>query len=163
MARISLSGDIPRSAALHGAAARARRVHRAEPGCTVVTALARATSRAQPPARLTFHSAWTRACTGNTQEDVMSYDTNEVRVLGIAVSLRSGAYNRMLLRAAVELAPDDMRIDVFDLASVPLYNADLDNDGQRPEGAQALKNSIAAADAVLSASPEYNHSVPGVL
>lgn len=86
-----------------------------------------------------------------------------MNVLGIAGSLRQGSYNRMLLHTAVELAPDGMRIETFDLADVPLYNADLDTDDRRPEAVRALKQSIADADGVLIASPEYNHSVPGVL
>lgn len=86
-----------------------------------------------------------------------------MNVIGIAGSLRQGSFNRMLLHTAVELAPDGMRIDTFDLADVPLYNADLDADDRRPEAVRLLKQAIAAADGVLIASPEYNHSVPGVL
>lgn len=86
-----------------------------------------------------------------------------MRVVGIAGSLRRGSYNRMLLRAAVDLAPAQMHIEPFDLADVPLYNADLDTDSDRPAPVRALKHAVAEADGVLIASPEYNHSVPGVL
>lgn len=86
-----------------------------------------------------------------------------MNVLGIAGSLREGSFNRKLLRAAVMLAPDDMRIEVFDLAPIPLYNADLDTDERRPDAVHRLKTAIAEADALLIATPEYNHSVPGVL
>ena len=86
-----------------------------------------------------------------------------MNVLGIVGSLRAGSYNRMLMRSAVDLAPEAMVIEVFDLTDLPLYNADLDSDEQRPGRAQTLKDSIARADGVLIASPEYNHSVPGVL
>ena len=86
-----------------------------------------------------------------------------MRVLGIAGSLRSGSYNRGLLEAARQLAPPSMTIDRFDLDAIPLYNADLDADGKRPAEVERLKKAIAAADAVLMVTPEYNHSVPGVL
>ncbi len=91
-------------------------------------------------------------------------DTNlSLRVLGFAGSLRHGSYNRALLRAAAELAPDGMQIDTFDLAGIPLYNGDLDREGQRPEAVERFKEAIAEADALLIATPEYNYAVPGVL
>lgn len=89
--------------------------------------------------------------------------TAEVNVLGIAGSLRQGSLNRALLNAAATLAPEGLRIRVFDLAPVPLYNADLDTDEHRPDAVRRLKRDVAAADALLIATPEYNHSVPGVL
>ncbi len=90
----------------------------------------------------------------------MSNDT--IHVLGIAGSLRSGSYNRMLLRAAQEHAPDDMTIDVFELKGVPFFDADVEAHGDPPSVA-ALKRAIRDADAVLISTPEYQHSVPGVL
>jgi chromate reductase len=87
---------------------------------------------------------------------------DSVRVLGVAGSLRLGSLNRALLRAAVKLAPNGMTIDTFDLASVPLYNGDIEAAGD-PEGVAAFKAAIRAADAVLFVTPEYNHGVPGVM
>ena len=84
------------------------------------------------------------------------------RVLGFAGSLRLGSYNRSLLRAARELAPEGMTIDIFDLASIPLYNADVEAQGD-PEPVAAFKTAIRHANALLIACPEYNHGVPGVL
>lgn len=86
-----------------------------------------------------------------------------LRVLGIAGSLRSGSYNRALLRAAAERAPEGMEVEEFPLGGIPLYDGDLENDERRPEPVRQLKEAIAAADAVLIATPEYNHGVPGVL
>ncbi len=85
-----------------------------------------------------------------------------VRVLGFAGSLREGSYNRGLLRAAQELAPDGMTIQPFDLAPLPLYNADVEERGA-PEPVVAFRAAIRDADALLIATPEYNHGVPGVL
>lgn len=84
-------------------------------------------------------------------------------VLGIAGSLRQGSYNRALLRAAIELAPPQLRITVFEgLREIPLYDGDVDAAGT-PAPAQHLKDAIAAADGLLVVTPEYNYSIPGVL
>jgi chromate reductase len=85
-----------------------------------------------------------------------------IRVLGFAGSLRQASYNRALLRAALELAPADMAITLFDLAEIPLYNGDVEAEGD-PEGVARFKQAIRAADGVLMATPEYNHGVPGVM
>lgn len=85
-----------------------------------------------------------------------------VRIVGLAGSLRSGSLNRALLRAAAEIAPAGLVIAPFDLIEVPLYNGDIEADGDPPAVA-ALKQAIAAADGVLFATPEYNHGVPAVM
>jgi chromate reductase len=84
-------------------------------------------------------------------------------VIGIAGSLRAASWNRKLLSATVELAPGGLTIVPFDIAGIPLYDADLDTDERRPESVQRLKSGITESDGVLFVSPEYNHSVPGVL
>lgn len=85
-----------------------------------------------------------------------------LRVLGIAGSLRRASYNRALLRAAAELAPPGMEIVTHDLIDIPLFNEDVEAEGI-PAPVQALRDAVAAADALLFATPEYNHGVPGVL
>ena len=82
--------------------------------------------------------------------------------LGIAGSLRRASYNRGLIRAAVEVAPEGTRVIAYELADIPMYNADVEADGD-PEPIRAFKQAIAAADGLLIATPEYNHCVPGVL
>jgi chromate reductase len=86
-----------------------------------------------------------------------------MRVMGIAGSLRRGSYNRSLIDAARELAPASITIVHFPLDEIPLYNADYDADHLRPPEVTRLKQAIVEADALLIASPEHNHSVPGVL
>ena len=86
----------------------------------------------------------------------------DLRVLGLAGSLRQDSYNRALLRAAQGLAPAGMVIEAFDLLPVPLYNGDVEAAGD-PQGVAAMKAAIAAADAVLFVTPEYNHGVPAVM
>jgi chromate reductase, NAD(P)H dehydrogenase (quinone) len=85
-----------------------------------------------------------------------------IRVLGFAGSLRKGSVNRALIRAAQGLAPPNLSIEIFDIAAVPLYNGDVEAAGE-PEAVTTFKQAIRAADALLIATPEYNHGVPGVM
>ena len=85
-----------------------------------------------------------------------------LNVLGIAGSLRERSFNRALIRAAVELAPDGMTIETFDLSPLPLFNADVEEQGD-PLSVAEFKQAIRDADALLFATPEYNHGLPGVL
>ena len=87
---------------------------------------------------------------------------DKMRVVAIAGSLRQASYNRGLLRAAVAVAPAWMVLDVFDLAPIPMYNQDVEDAGE-PLSVVALKRAIREADALLVATPEYNHGVPGIL
>jgi chromate reductase len=87
---------------------------------------------------------------------------DELRILGFAGSLRRASYNRGLIRAAADLAPTETVVDVFDLADLPLYNQDVEDAGE-PASVVALKSAMARADALLVATPEYNHGVPGIL
>ena len=85
-----------------------------------------------------------------------------IHVLGFAGSLRQKSYNKALLRAAATMLPDGMQLTCFDLASVPLYNADEEATAV-PEAVLQFHEQLRAADALLIASPEYNYSVTGVL
>jgi chromate reductase, NAD(P)H dehydrogenase (quinone) len=82
-------------------------------------------------------------------------------MLGFAGSLRKGSYNRSLLRAALELLPANVELEIFDLEGIPPYNQDLDL--QPPEKVRDFKAKIKAAGALLIVTPEYNYSIPGVL
>jgi chromate reductase len=83
-------------------------------------------------------------------------------ILGIAGSLRSASYNRGLIRAAVDVAPARLRVVAYDLAEIPMFNADVEAAGD-PPAVVDFKRAISDADALLIATPEYNHCVPGVL
>jgi chromate reductase len=83
-------------------------------------------------------------------------------VLGIAGSLRRASYNRGLIRAASEAAPAGTRVVPYELSEIPLFDADVEAQGDPPAVA-SFKGAIAAADALVIATPEYNHCVPGVL
>jgi chromate reductase, NAD(P)H dehydrogenase (quinone) len=83
-------------------------------------------------------------------------------IVGIAGSLREASYNKGLLRAAAELAPPDVFVETLDLAALPLYNQDLERTGL-PAVAANLRERVDRADALLLATPEYNHTIPGVM
>jgi chromate reductase len=83
------------------------------------------------------------------------------KILGFAGSLRKGSYNKALLRAALELVPEGVELETFDLEGIPLFNQDLEN--EPVEKVSEFKARIKAADAILIATPEYNYSIPGVL
>ncbi|MCA9709558.1 MAG: NAD(P)H-dependent oxidoreductase [Myxococcales bacterium] len=85
-----------------------------------------------------------------------------MKILGIPGSLRRASLNRALLVTAQELAPEGMELQIADLRPIPLYDADLD-DPAPLAAVEAFKQQIAAADAVLLATPEYNYGIPGVL
>lgn len=84
-----------------------------------------------------------------------------MKILSFAGSLRKGSFNKALLRATKELAPDEMEIELFNLAGIPLFNADLEAEGD-PQRVIDFKEAIRAADGLLIASPEYNHGMTGV-
>jgi chromate reductase len=89
-------------------------------------------------------------------------DSGAMKILGISGSLRHGSFNTAALRAAQELAPAGMSIEIFDIATIPLYNEDVKAQGFPPV-VQELRARIKAADGLLLATPEYNYSTSGVL
>jgi chromate reductase len=84
-----------------------------------------------------------------------------IHILGIAGSLRRQSYNRSALRAAQQLAPEGVTLDIFDLDGIPAFNQDEEKN--TPAKVVELKQRIRAADALLIVTPEYNCSIPGVL
>lgn len=92
-------------------------------------------------------------------------EKEKVKVLGVGGSLRKESYNRALLRAAKEVAPEEMEIQIFDnetLLMIPPFNEDVRQQGD-PETVEIFKREIDRADALLFSIPEYNYSVSGVL
>lgn len=86
-----------------------------------------------------------------------------MRIVGIAGSLRERSFNRALVRAAAEVAPEGLTIEPASIRGVPLYDGDVEAKAGAPPAVSELKERIASADGLLIASPEYNHSIPGVL
>lgn len=80
------------------------------------------------------------------------------KILGIAGSLRRESYNRAVLNTLAE----GREIEIFDISSIPLYNADQDGE-HPPDPVRKFKDAIAASAGILVVSPEYNYGIPGVL
>ena len=86
-----------------------------------------------------------------------------MKVVGISGSLRRASWNRRLVESAAKLLPDDVELTIWEgLKGVPPYDEDDDVQPALPAVAD-LRRTIAEADAILIATPEYNSSVPGAL
>ena len=88
-----------------------------------------------------------------------------IQFVGMSGSLRKGSYNTMLLKAALQLLPTDVSMEIISIEDIPLYNADLDLPAaeQRPRSVEHFRKMLADADGILISSPEYNYSIPGGL
>jgi len=91
--------------------------------------------------------------------------SDHIQLVGFSGSVRKGSYNTMLLKAATQLLPTDVSMDIISIADIPLYNADLDLPvaKQRPEVVEHFRKMLTDADGILISSPEYNYSIPGGL
>ncbi|XP_042477092.1 NAD(P)H:quinone oxidoreductase-like [Macadamia integrifolia] len=89
-----------------------------------------------------------------------------LKVVALCGSLRKGSYHLGLVRAAQQICKDfltGMEIELVDISELPLLNTDLEVDGVCPPVVEAFRQKIAAADAILFASPEYNYSITPAL
>ena len=86
-----------------------------------------------------------------------------ISIVGISGSLRRRSFNTGLLLAAQELVPENVALRIESIAEFPLYNGDVEAGSGIPAPVAKLKDAIAEADALLISTPEYNHSIPGVL
>ena len=85
-----------------------------------------------------------------------------MRILGLSGSLRAGSHNTQLLRLAAEELPEGVELELYeDLASIPPFDQDLVE--LAPDEVERLKDAVAASDAILVATPEFNGSIPGQL
>ena len=90
---------------------------------------------------------------------------NKILLGGISGSLRKGSYNTMLLKLAASLLPENVEIKFISIADIPLYNGDNDLPiaNERPASVEKFRAEIAGCNGLLIVTPEYNHSIPGVL
>ena len=85
-----------------------------------------------------------------------------IHILAFAGSLRRNSHNKALLHVAQELLPDGLTLEIYDLAELPFFNADVEAAGP-PDAVLHFRNRMKAADALLIATPEYNYSTTAVL
>ncbi|AHC51539.1 NADPH-dependent FMN reductase [Sulfolobus acidocaldarius SUSAZ] len=87
---------------------------------------------------------------------------SNIKILGIPGSIRKNSYNKLLLKATLNLLPQGVEMEIFeDISQIPLFNQDEENNP--PQVVKDLKRKIRESDAILFATPEYNRSIPGVL
>lgn len=85
-----------------------------------------------------------------------------MKILGLSGSLRKGSFNTAALRAAAEVLPEGVTLEIAEIGDLPLYDDDIRQAGY-PASVQRLRDQLAGADAILFATPEYNYSISGVL
>nr|WP_240547548.1 NADPH-dependent FMN reductase [Paracoccus sp. J56] len=83
--------------------------------------------------------------------------------MGLSGSLRRASFNSGLLRAAADVAPEGVTIQIGSIREVPLYDGDLEAASGLPTAVRELQSQLGAADALLLVTPEYNNGIPGVL
>lgn len=83
----------------------------------------------------------------------------KIKIIGIIGSLRKNSFNKTLMETAKKLAPENVEIEILDIANIPLFNQDQ----IRPNSVIEIRKKIEKADGILFATPEYNYSVSGVL
>jgi len=97
----------------------------------------------------------------------MPANDSPLNVLALCGSLRKASVNAALLRVAARLARPGADVEIADwLGRLPLYNPDLEDvidERELPRAVGALRMAVAAADAILVASPEYAHGVSGTI
>jgi len=85
---------------------------------------------------------------------------NDVKILTLIGSLRAGSTNRKLAELASEVAPEGVTVEVYEgLREIPFYDEDIDGE-DAPAAAVALRDALAASDALLFVTPLYNGGVP---
>jgi NAD(P)H-dependent FMN reductase len=98
-----------------------------------------------------------------TMSDIVVELRTNMRVLALCGSLQSKSSNLELLQIVESLAPPGVEIVVYDgLRDLPHFDPDLEATGE-PETVRRWRKAIAGSDALFIASPEYGHSLPGVL
>lgn len=86
---------------------------------------------------------------------------SQYKIAVVVGSLRKESFNARLAEGLTRLAPSSFTFNKLRIDDLPLYNQD--DDDNQAEAVKRLKGEIAAADAVLFVTPEYNRSIPGVL
>ncbi len=85
-----------------------------------------------------------------------------IKIKGVAGSLRKSSYNRAILKEIKKNTGDDVEFEILNIDKIPLFNQDIEDSGT-PEEIIKLKEKIEKSDGVIFITPEYNHSIPGVL
>ena len=85
----------------------------------------------------------------------------KVNIVAIVGSLRRDSYNRQLALKAKQIVGDEASFELLEYDDIPLMNQDIEYPA--PDVVRRIRETIKSADGVWFFTPEYNHSVPGVL
>jgi chromate reductase len=85
------------------------------------------------------------------------------KIAVIVGSLRKDSLNRKLAKALTQMAPKSIDLQITEIEALPMYNADLDDEGRAPAAWTTFRQQIKSTDGILFITPEYNRSMPGVL
>lgn len=85
------------------------------------------------------------------------------KIAMIVGSLRKESWNRKLALALMKLAPSSLDMKIVEIANLPLYNQDPDDEGKPLKEWTAFREKMLTFDAVLFVTPEYNRSIPAPL
>lgn len=84
-----------------------------------------------------------------------------MKIVALVGSVRKASYNRMLAEFVQKRYAEDLDVTIPALGELPFYDQDIEE--QAPANVQAFKDAVLAADGVIFVTPEYNHSISGVL
>jgi chromate reductase len=96
----------------------------------------------------------------NRQGEAMS---NPLDIAVLVGSVRKESFSRKAALALAQQAPASLKLEIVDIGGLPMYNQDLDDEGQPPAAWTAFRDRIRKADGLLFVTPEYNRSVPALL
>ncbi|BDR57893.1 flavin reductase [Xylocopilactobacillus apicola] len=87
-----------------------------------------------------------------------------MKTIGLVIgSLRKGSYTRAIATQAAQMLPKDFKVKELNIANLPLYNQDLDDENRAPAEWEAFRSELNVVDAVIFATPEYNRGLPAAL
>ncbi len=89
--------------------------------------------------------------------------TTPYRIAVLVGSLRKASFNRKVAVAMHSLAPASLALAFVEIGDLPLYDEDLDKDGEPPAAWTRFRDAVRPVDGVLFFTPEYNRSIPGAL
>lgn len=84
-----------------------------------------------------------------------------MNIIAIVGSISKDSNNKKLVEFMKERYKEKLNIEILPIEGLPMYNEDIENDA--PKVVQELREKIKQSDGILFATPEYNHSIPGVL
>lgn len=84
-----------------------------------------------------------------------------IKLVGFAGSLRKESFNMSALKAAKELLPNGVTLDILDLYDIPFFNEDIEDNV--PKAVKEFIKKVKESDGIVISTPEYNYSIPPVL